>query len=98
MPPLTSLLEALMLVCFGAAWPVAIAKTLRVRRVEGKSIGFLWLVLLGYAAGMLFKITGQFNWVFYLYLTNFLMVGTEIALYYRFRSCAAVERGRPPRE
>lgn len=80
----TPIFEALMLICFGAAWPVAILKTIRVRRVDGKSVFFLWLVFTGYASGMGFKLTGNFNWVFFLYLLNFCMVGTEIILYYHF--------------
>ena len=41
-------LEALMMICFGLAWPTDIYKTLRVRRVEGKSLGFMAVVLVGY--------------------------------------------------
>jgi hypothetical protein len=77
--------EAMMLVCFGSAWPTAIVKTFRVKRVDGVSIFFLWLILSGYGAGMAAKLTGSFNWVFALYALNFCMVATEIVLYYRYR-------------
>jgi len=82
-------LEALMLICFGWAWPVAIAKTLKVRKVHGKSIVFLFLILLGYLSGIAGKVIraqgGMPNWVTALYLLNAVMVTTEIVLYFRFR-------------
>jgi hypothetical protein len=49
-----TLLEALMLLCCGAAWPVAnlrMLRMLRVRRAEGKGLGFTLRVLCGYLAG-----------------------------------------------
>jgi len=75
-----------MLICFGCSWPTAIAKTLRTRCVDGVSLPFLVLIVTGYGSGMLYKLTGRFDWVFALYLLNFLMVGFEIALYFRFRA------------
>mgnify|MGYP001126118504 CR=1 FL=1 len=81
--------EAVMLVCFGCSWPVAIAKTLRVRRVHGKSVGFLFLVTLGYLSGIVAKILdadgGIPSWVTALYALNACMVSTEIVLYFRFK-------------
>jgi hypothetical protein len=91
-----SLCEALMLLCFGAAWPSAIAKTLRVKRVEGKSILFLWLVLTGYAAGLTAKLLADFDWVVALYALNFCLVGTEILLYYRYRPGPQGPAAPPP--
>ena len=52
----SSLLESGMLVCFGVSWPVSIAKTLRVRQVSGKSLGFLLLVFVGYLMGIAGKL------------------------------------------
>ena len=36
--------EAIMMVCFGASWPVSIWKTVKVKNPIGKSVIFLWLV------------------------------------------------------
>ena len=47
--------EAGMLICFGFAWPVDILRTLRARRVEGKSVAFMGLIFLGYLSGMTAK-------------------------------------------
>ncbi len=48
--------EIVMLVCFGAAWPLSIYKSITSRAVAGKSLPFLFVILSGYAAGTLHKI------------------------------------------
>ena len=86
---LAELFEAGMLVCFGVAWPVDIVRTLRVRRVEGKSIGFMALILLGYLSGMTAKIVRAWGaWpelVTALYAVNAAMVAADIAVTLYFR-------------
>jgi lipopolysaccharide export LptBFGC system permease protein LptF len=76
--------EAMMMICFGISWPVAIAKTLRTRNVAGMSLFFLVVVELGYLAGILSKLLGRLDWVVALYIMNFLFVATEITLYLRY--------------
>jgi hypothetical protein len=84
-------LEGAMFVCFGVSWPVAILKTLRAKRVEGKSVGFLTLIFLGYLAGVGSKFaraaeTGRgLEWTVALLALNGLFVGVEIFLYFRYR-------------
>lgn len=83
--------ESVMLICFGIGWPVAILKTVRTRRVEGVSLGFLCLILTGYLAGVGSKFfraaapAAGLEAVTALYAANALLVGTEIALYLRYR-------------
>ena len=81
--------EAGMLVCFGVAWPVDIVRTLRVRRTEGKSVGFMALILVGYLCGLTAKVVRAWGtWpevVTALYAFNALMVATDIALTLYFR-------------
>jgi hypothetical protein len=81
--------EGLMLVLFGVSWPVAIAKTLKVRKVHGKSVIFLYCVAAGYVSGVVAKfIKAQGGWpdaVTALYALNAMMVCVEIVLYYCFR-------------
>lgn len=77
--------EASMLVCFGLSWPTAIIKTLRSKNVASMSVAFFWLIFVGYACGIFFKLLGKFDWVFFFYLLNLSMVGLEIMLYYRYR-------------
>jgi len=80
-----------MLVCFGVSWPVSIIKTVRVRRVEGKSLLFLLLVLLGYVAGVIAKILyasahhEPVQLVTVLYALNGVMVLVDMALYMKYR-------------
>ena len=83
-----SIYEAIMLVCFGAAWPFSIVKSWRARTSKGKSIFFLFVILAGYAAGIMNKVTlGQHrDPVLGLYLLNILMVGIDAALYFRNRA------------
>ena len=77
-----SIFEILMLACFGAAWPVSIWKSVKSKSIKGKSLPFMIIIGLGYAAGMLHKIIYNFDPVFYLYLLNFLMVGTDVILFF----------------
>ncbi|MBR4522638.1 MAG: hypothetical protein IKO64_00145 [Kiritimatiellae bacterium] len=87
--------EFLMLVCFGASWPFSIAKSLKSRSTKGKSLGFLLLIELGYAFGIVHKVLYNFNWVTYVYAILFLVVATDVVLYFRNRRlerAAATER------
>ena len=79
-----SIFEALMLICFGLSWPMNIWKSWTTRSAVGKSLPFL-LIEVGYICGMLNKILVHFDWVFFLYVLNFLMVGTDAVLYFRNR-------------
>ena len=81
----TSILEILMLVCFGAAWPFSIYRSLTSRSVAGKSVVFLIVVLVGYAAGVLHKLLYRYDYVIFLYALNGCMVLTDIVLYFRNR-------------
>ena len=72
-----------MLVCFGLSWPVNIYKSWTTRSTVGKSLGFLLIIEVGYICGMLNKVLVHYDWVFFLYLLNFLMVGADGCLYFR---------------
>lgn len=76
--------ESVMLLCFGCSWPFAIAKTIRTKTVEGKSIVFITLIFIGYLAGIIFKLVGNLDRVIWLYITNGSMVFTEIVLYFKY--------------
>lgn len=78
--------EALMLICFGLAWPVSIYKSYTSRSNSGKSVLFLYVVLLGYMFGIIFQLFGveqSGRWVLYIFAVNMLMVMIDIGLYYR---------------
>lgn len=82
-----SIYEMTMLVCFGASWPFAIMKTFHAKNPAGKSYLFLFLVIIGYIAGCTHKIVYKFDFIFWLYLLNGLMVTSDVALclYYRHK-------------
>lgn len=80
-----SIFEILMLVCFGAAWPFSIARSYRSRMTGGKSLPFLYIVLIGYLAGIFHKLFFNYDLVIFLYGVNGLMVATDILLYHRNR-------------
>ena len=75
--------EIAFLVCFGAAWPASIYKSFHSRTNKGKSLFFLCLILTGYAMGILHKIFYSMDGVIILYILNFLMVLTDMILYFR---------------
>lgn len=79
--------EAIMLVCFGMAWPVSILKSWRSRTNKGKSGFFLFIVLMGYVSGLIHKLwwQDQVDGVVWLYVLNAVMVVADGALYYRNR-------------
>lgn len=76
-----SIFEIIMLVCFGAAWPFSIYKSYKSKSTEGKSAFFLFIILIGYAAGILNKIFYNFDNVVYLYALNMIMVALDLFLY-----------------
>ena len=78
-----SIFEAGMLICFGAAWPMNIIKSLRSRTSAGRSVLFQWFVLVGYVSGITHKIIYKPDIVMILYIINFMMVAFDTYLYYR---------------
>ena len=80
-----SYLEIGMLFCFAASWPVSIAKTLRSQTVEGKSVIFLYIIIIGYGFGIAHKLAHDPDWVTFLYGFNACLVAFDAALWYRFR-------------
>ena len=78
-----SIFELIMLVCFGVAWPFSIYKSLTTKQTAGKSVLFLYIVLIGYIAGIIHKLLVNFDFVIYFYILNFVMVLIDLLLYYR---------------
>lgn len=80
-----SIFEAVMLLCFGAAWPFSIYRSYISQSNKGKSILFLCVVFAGYVSGIIHKVLYSFDKVFILYILNLVMVGADMALYFRNR-------------
>ena len=95
--PQVSVFEALMILCFGAAWPLSIFKSWRARRNDGKSLPFLVTVFIGYVSGVIHKLLYSYDPIIMLYVLNGVLVFLDICLYFRnahlMRRAAAVQNG-----
>ena len=80
-----SFFEAVMLICFGLAWPLNIIKSLRTKSTQGKSVLFLIVILIVYVAGINHKLLYSRNIVLVLYCINFAMVSVDTFLYFHYR-------------
>ena len=76
-----SIFELIMMICFGTAWPFSIYKSWKSRACAGKSIFFLYIVLVGYASGIVHKLLYSLDWVIALYMLNGLMVLVDILIF-----------------
>ncbi len=72
-----------MLLCFGFAWPVSLRKSWISRTNSGKSVVFLLVVVVGYAAGIIHKVLHGRDFVIALYALNMAMVSADIVLWFR---------------
>jgi len=77
-----SIFEIGMLVCFGAAWPVNIYKSITSKTTKGKSLFFLIIVVIGYISGIIHKLLYSRDIVLVLYVVNLLMVCADICLFF----------------
>ncbi|MFZ2657529.1 MAG: hypothetical protein WAX69_21520 [Victivallales bacterium] len=82
----TTIFEALMLICFGAAWPFSIWRLWKTKVSRGKSMYFLGIVLLGYLAGIIHKHLNCHDYVIYLYVFNAVLVAADMTLTLKYRN------------
>ena len=79
-----SILETIMLVCFGFSWPLNVIKAYRAKTSKGTSLPFILLIIAGYIAGISAKlITGQINYVLIAYILNLAIVSLNVVVYFR---------------
>ena len=74
--------EAGMLICFGLAWPINIYKSLKSKTSKGKSVMFLYVLILGYIFGIINKILNNRDFVLWLYVLNVIMVSIDMVLFH----------------
>lgn len=77
-----SVFEAVMLLCFGFAWPLSIIRSIKSKSTKGKSIFFLIVIGLGYVSGIIHKLLFSLDIVLALYILNACMVSIDIVLYF----------------
>ena len=88
---MSELLEIVMIVSFGASWPLNAVKAYRARTAKGQSLPFLCLIFCGYIAGIASKFLNEAymsefksKWyVLVFYFINLTMVGISLLLYAR---------------
>lgn len=86
--------EIIMLVCFGAAWPFSIYRSLKSRSTKGKSLLFMVVVAVGYGAGIANKLVYNFDAVIYLYVLDLVLVSTDMLLFARNRRLERKQEAR----
>ena len=98
MDTFVSIMETMMVVCFGISWPLNIVKAWKSRTAKGTSLLFYSFIWIGY----IFSLAGKFaliisavpqpwyvtvKWyVMFFYVVNIIMVTTGIAIYFRNRA------------
>jgi len=88
---MAELFEILMILMFGASWPMNVIKSYKTKTTKGKSLAFLYFIFLGYIAGIISKLVnpeymkniGGKWYILFFYVLNFIMVGADLILYYR---------------
>ena len=88
---LSEILEIIMVLSFGASWPINAMKAYRARTAKGTSLPFLLLILFGYVCGIVSKFINpaymaQFSTKWYIvifYILNFVVVSINLAIYVR---------------
>lgn len=88
---MAEILEVIMIVSFGASWPLNVIKSYKARTTKGKSLAFLCLIVFGYIAGITSKLINEAymasfstKWyVLFFYVLNLIMVATDLGLYVR---------------
>ena len=98
MDTLASVMEMLMVVCFGLSWPLNIAKAWKARTAKGTSVLFYFFIWIGYIFAMIGKsrviaLNAPQPWyvtvkwyVMFFYVLNILMVSCGILIYFRNRA------------
>ena len=88
---MSEILEILMIVSFGASWPLNVIKSYKARTAKGKSLPFLLLIITGYIAGIASKfVNPAFDfadkwYVLFFYFLNLIMVSLDVVMYARNR-------------
>lgn len=101
-----SIMEMLMVICFGISWPFNIAKAWKARTARGTSLLFYFFIWIGYIFAIIGKIIlivynfpqpwyVTVKWyVLFFYILNTVMVTIGILLYFRNRALDKKEEKR----
>ena len=87
---MAEILEVIMIVSFGASWPLNVIKSIKTKSTKSKSALFLMLILFGYLCGITAKLINPVymasfssKWyVLFFYILNLSMVTLDLCLYF----------------
>lgn len=80
---MASMLETVMLICFGLSWPLSVYKNIKARSAKNMSLQFTLLIMIGYVAGITAKLyNGVYGYVLAVYLLNLVMVSANLVVYF----------------
>jgi len=87
---MAEILEIIMIVSFGASWPMNLVKNIKSKSTKGASLSFYLLILVGYIAGIISKFVNESymanfkdKWyVLVFYFINFISVSLNIIVYF----------------
>lgn len=75
--------ECIMLVCFGLSWPISVYKSIKSKSTKGKSVIFLFAIIIGYIAGIISKIVGNnIELPFFFYIFNLTVVSLDAVIFF----------------
>lgn len=75
--------EIIMLVCFGLSWPISVYKSIKSKSTKGKSVVFLFAIIIGYISGITGKIiTNTINIALIFYIINLIVVSTDTVIFF----------------
>lgn len=81
---MANILEMIMLICFGASWPINLVKAVKARTAKGNSLAFYFLIELGYTCGILSKfLSNNITYVLLFYFLNTVVVALNIVVWFR---------------
>ncbi len=80
---MSQIFEFIMLACFGLSWPISVYKSIKTKSTQGKSLVFIFAIIIGYVSGILGKIiSGATNYVLIIYCFNLSVVLFDLTLYF----------------
>ena len=90
---MSSILEAIMLICFGLSWPINTMKAYKARSAKNMSLPFILMIILGYIAGISAKVLmNQTNYVLVVYFINLVVVSLNLVVYFRNKKLDVIEK------
>ena len=85
METFASILETIMLLCFGCSWPLSLRRNIKAKTAKSMSLGFIILIISGYVAGIIAKFIKMdvTPWyVFVVYFFNLIVVSANLVVYF----------------